>query len=350
MKRLSHITAALCLTLLPAGRIMAQNTDRAKLLESSHNAVVTTKDGQQHYYLVNSQRSYVVHRAEGKIVIDRDTFHTADISSIRFNNIQRFAIDEDSTKLGSDYAVTSGLLAFRRSMNVNQWNTIVLPFSLNAAQVRDAFGDGTLVASVSRITEGETTTVEFATVNTDDPRSIVLEEGQPCLIRPTRQPDVAEGSNTAVDYGSGRVSGPVYIIPDVSIEKGKKSFTPVAFYSDSRNSTIRIRGTYTAATATPGKYPVYMLNDEGRFGQTEEATPVKGFRTWIEIIRNADQQPLRFYIDGIEEDLTLPSAISSVVADETASSADVYDLMGRKTNGQPRRGIYIVGGRKVVVR
>lgn len=346
MKRILLFAASVCLAL----HIMAQNTDRAKLLENSHNAIVTTKNGQQHYYLVNSQRSYVVHRAEGKIVIDSDTFNTADISSIRFHNIPRFAIDEDSTTLGSNYAVTSGLLAFRRSMNVDRWNTIVLPFSLNAAQVRDAFGEETLVASVIRITEGETTTVEFATVNTDDDQSIVLEEGQPYLIRPTRQPDIAEGSNTAVDYGSGRVSGPVYVIPNVSIEKGKKSFTPIALNSDSRNSTIRIRGTYTATTASSSRYPVYLLNDEGRFEQMEDATPVKGFRTWMEIIKNADQRPLRFYIDGIEEDLTLPSAISSVTADNTTTSADVYDLLGRKTSGQPRQGIYIVGGRKVVIR
>ena len=347
---------ALCLTLLPTGRATAQSTNRLALLQNSKNVVVSTTDGQQHYYIVNSARTYTVHRTEGKVVIDRDTFNTADIASIRFHNIPRIAMDEDSSAVGSSNAVTSGLLALRRSFNVGQWNSIAVPFSLTAAQVRDAFGDDCLVACADRITEGDVATVEYITISASDDRDVIIEKDKPYLIRPTREPDVAEGRSTTIDYGSGRVSGPVYVIPGVTVEKGNKYFPNVILRSDSKETAIRIKGTYTATNVSPGsKYPVYMLNDEGHFCLVEETAPTKGFRTWIEDVKNEQQLPWRFFINGIEEDLTMPTAISEV-NHELITDNRYYDLQGRcipesdiRKTGL-KKGLYIVNGKKTIVR
>jgi hypothetical protein len=349
MKKL--LNAAMSLALLSAGQVMAQNTERATLLQNSRNIVVSTTDGQRLYHLVNSERTYTARRVEG----GGWTMEGKDIASIRFQGIPRFAIDEDSTALGSNYAVTSGLLAFRRSFNIGRWNTIVLPFSLNAAQVRDAFGPETLVASVIRITEdvNEDTNgnanIEFAVIGSDDDSEVLIEEGKPYLIRPTREPDIAEGASTTVTYGSGRVTGPVYIIPGVSVEKGKKSYTPVLVYADGKNTGIRIRGSYNATSINPNRYPNYLLNDEGRFGQLEEQIPVKGFRTWTEMVKNEYGLSPRFYINGIEEDLTLPTAIPTI-AHSPFTADRYYDLQGRYVGERLRPGIYIFNGKKVIVR
>lgn len=343
------VATLLCLAFLPTVRSSAQSTNRLALLQNSKNVVVNTTDGQQHYYIVNSTRTYTIHRTEGKIVIDRDTFNTTDIAFIRFHNIPRMAMDEDSTVLGSSNAVTSGLLAMRRSFNVGLWNSIVVPFNLTAYQVRDAFGEDTQVACISRINEGDVATVEFVTVSTDNDRDIVIEKGKPYLIKPSKEPDVAEGKKTTIDYGSDRVSGPVYVIPGVTVEKGNKIFSNIVLRSDSKDSGIRIKGTYTATDLTPGKYPSYMLNDEGYFHLVEETVPVKGFRTWIEDVKNEQNLSWHFYINGVEEDLTLPTAIWDMNA-EPISNNRVYDLQGRPVGTQPRPGIYLVNGKKKVIR
>jgi len=44
-----------------------------------------------------------------------------------------------------------------------------------------------------------------------------------------------------------------------------------------------------------------------------------------------------------------PDGISSVAADAAADAATVYDLQGRRVE-KPQKGVYIVGGRKVVVK
>ena len=82
--------------------------------------VVSTADGQRLFFIVNAQQRYTVHRLKDSLVIGRDTFSKADISSLRFQTIERFAVDEENTDLGLNSDVEAGLLAFRRSMNVGR--------------------------------------------------------------------------------------------------------------------------------------------------------------------------------------------------------------------------------------
>jgi hypothetical protein len=43
-----------------------------------------------------------------------------------------------------------------------------------------------------------------------------------------------------------------------------------------------------------------------------------------------------------------PDAIAEVPADNRLETTGVYDLSGRKVNGQPKKGLYIVNGKKVL--
>lgn len=350
------IAAAMVAALLTASKVPAQNSSRATLLQSSKNMVVSNADGQRQFYLVNGQQTYTVHRHEGALSIGSDTFRTADIATIRFQTMERFAVDEESSELGLDSNVEAGLLAFRRSMNVGRWNTIVLPFSLSAEQVRDAFGDDVLVAQAVSVSEGDAATVEYAVVSADHDRDIVIEQGKPYLIRPTREPDIAEGSKTSVNYGNSRILGPVYLIDRVSVSKDDpKAVATTIIRSDSKNTNVRFYGTFTATSVTPDRRPIYMLNDEGRFGLTEEETPVNGFRTWVEVSKNNGELPLRFYINGIEEDLTLPTAIDAtfMYSEQRRMNNGVFDLQGRRVaiGQQPTaKGVYIINGKKTIIR
>ena len=136
--RKTLVAAAVGLALLNVGRSMAQDTDRATLLQNSRNMVVSTDGGQRRFYLVNSQQHITVHRMKDSLAINRDTFLTAGVTSLRFTTPERFSLDEETREQSFDSDVEGGLLAFRRTMHTGQWNTLVLPFSLSARQVRDA--------------------------------------------------------------------------------------------------------------------------------------------------------------------------------------------------------------------
>ena len=356
MMKMIPIAVALASLLMVTTATAQTSGDRAALLQSSRNVVVSTADGQRQYFVVNAQLHHTVYRLKDSLVIGCDTFSRADIASLRFHNIERFALDEENINLNLDSNVEAGLLAFRRSMNVGCWNSIVLPFSLSAEQVRDAFGTDALVAQPAGISEGDAATLEFTLVNAANDRDMVIEQGKPYLIRPTKEPDVAEGSSTTVNYGNSRIAGPVYLIDRVSINKNNpKTASTTIIRSDSKDTYIHIPGSFTATSVTSSRRPVYLLNDEGRFGLVEGETPINGFRSWIEVSRNNGELPLRFFINGIEEDLTLPTVIKDVNREPIANHR-YYDLQGRRVsefgiqNSELRKGIYVVDGKKVIIR
>ena len=350
MKKLLLFVTMLASLLATVTATAQTSGNRAALLQSSRNMVMNSTDGQRQYYIVNSQQRYTVHRLNDSLVIGSDTLSKAGIASLRFQTIERFAVDEESSELGLDGNVEGGLLAFRRSMNIGRWNTITLPFSLSAKQVRDAFGADVLVARPTSVGESDAATLEFALVTPVNDRDVMIEGGKPYLIRPTREPDIAEGASTTTAYGSRRIAGPVYLVDRVCVgNSDPKTVAVTTLRSSSRDTNVRLFGSFTASSVEPTLRPMYILNDEGRFALTEEKTPINGFRTWIEVTKNTGELPVRFFINGIEEDLTQPTDIKDVER-ETTSNHRFYDLQGRRLGSRPRSGIYVVNGKKVVIR
>lgn len=348
MKKL--ITSLLALISMTA--MQAQTGNRVTVLQGARNLAVNLADGSSRYYLVSSEKSHVMHRLDGgRVTIDSDTFNVADISSMRFLSMPRFSLDEDSTAFAADYSVSHGLLAFRRTLNVGKWNSIVVPFPLTAAQLSDSFGEGTLLATLKAVVESDVATVEFETVDTSTSDVVVLQANKHYLIRPTRQPDLAEGVSTSVAYGSSRIAGPVYVIPNVTMENVQKVPSTSSVRSDADNVRIRLKGTYYSRDLTPGTHSTFMLSDtDGLFHQLTTSTPVKAFRSWIEESRNSQELAFRFYVDGVQEDISEQTAVADIRIDGESGGL-AYDLQGRKMSvARARTGIYIVGGKKFIIK
>lgn len=97
-------------------------------------------------------------------------------------------------------------------------------------------------------------------------------------------------------------------------------------------------GVYTK-TDVPGKYGI---NSEGKLQKGGEGAYVDAFHAYLNVTGSAAPSAVVF------NDST-PTAINGVAADKVANTA-VYDLSGRRVYGKLQKGLYIMNGKKVVVK
>ena len=93
-----------------------------------------------------------------------------------------------------------------------------------------------------------------------------------------------------------------------------------------------------------GKYGV--VSSTGKIQKGGAGASMRGFRAYFELPASADGSKLMMVF--VEEDgsATSINGIENTVAD----NADAFDLTGRKVNGNKKAGVYIVNGKKVVVK
>ncbi len=343
-----------------------QRAERHSVLMKAKNLMVTTTRNQVYYYLVSNDHNPVIHLQDGNIRILNDEFSIANIASMRFHALPHFILDEDSVTYDKNKSVDHGLMALRRSLTVGQWNSLVLPVNLTTEQVLDAFGEGTELAEPRGIRENDVTVVELQSVELT-PGETVIKSGFHYLIRPTREADIAADSWTSSFISGQKLVGPIYMIPNVSTPTSTTAKTPrtQSFASTDESVKIYFRGTYlklddsvlngTRITNSRIDAGTYMLSNEGKMVKNGEAAEVKAFTLWVQDISNQKQEQLRFYIDGVNEDISeFADALPTVRMEADADEA-IYDLGGRRVGTAKDRhllkaGIYVIRGQKVAIK
>lgn len=91
-----------------------------------------------------------------------------------------------------------------------------------------------------------------------------------------------------------------------------------------------------AKTDVKGKYGI---NSEGKLQKGGEGAYVDAFHAYLNVENPA----------GVAFNGSTPTAINGVAADKVANTA-VYDLSGRRVYGKLQKGLYIMNGKKVVVK
>ena len=94
-------------------------------------------------------------------------------------------------------------------------------------------------------------------------------------------------------------------------------------------------GVYTK-TDVKGKYGI---NSEGKLQKGSDGAYVNAFHAYLNLPKVA----------GVAFNGSTPTAINGVAADKVANTA-VYDLSGRRVYGKLQKGLYIMNGKKVVVK
>ena len=202
-----------------------------------------------------------------------------------------------------------------RSFVADNWNTVCLPFVPTSAQANTLFGSGYKLAEFTGVS-GTGTTMQFTTIDI-----AAFEAGKPYLVMPK----------------TGCATGAT-VLSDVNITA--KDPTPVTF------GNYTFTGTFTTKT--------FSGDDEcntSRFVATgnelqkpNNSSTLKSLRCYF-TVPAAAARSLSFDVD--EEGNT--TGVADINRETITNNGDFFNLAGQRV-AQPTKGLYIVNGKKVVIK
>ena len=216
----------------------------------------------------------------------------------------------------------------KRTIKANEWGTLVLPFDMTEAQVKEALGSDVKLAEFEDY-EAEyvgddvtSLTVNFVATNLSDG----FYANYPYLVKTSK--DITEFFVTAT------------IDPDE--EDAVAEFTN-GKTGPKKEVYGKLIGTYHAGDAIPADG---LFLSGNKFWYSTGATIIKAFRAYFmlnEVLSGVAEAKVRFMVD---EDA---AAIEGITPD--MENGVWYTLDGRQLNGKPtEKGVYIVDGKKVLIK
>lgn len=320
-------------------------------------------------------------------------------------------LDEDQPSLvyltNAKDVYKNSVLHLKRTFTEGQWNSLILPVDLKFGQMKRTFGDDVKVAKLTKLKDG---VVTFTTVEPKQDSEVMVNAFEPYIIKPTSLTEdlglpytaekfytrLMDGSTTETNNGfwlgkDGKSEGTSETDRfSLKIDAGHYDITMVTLNRDSLekylNTNNWISQTNFSVKAQEGELTCYgtlaKTYDEkkgvildgrdklsgayvmrgGKIVQVPNGKVygLKGFRCWFELKGKNDgvASAPRLEIDGIIDDATSIDDLNSQPSQFTSRHkgiSGVFNLDGQKvrdgesTQDLPK-GIYIVNGRKVVVR
>ena len=209
--------------------------------------------------------------------------------------------DEDNT-------IESALIA---NVTVNReikadFNTVVLPFNVTAVQVAEIFGEGTKVYNFSENSENaETAEIKFQSGDGSITANV------PVLVKATKASNAQEFKGVVVEEPAS----------DIKVA-GK---------------FIDFVGTYAPVDVAEGDYFV----GNGALYRSEGNTSMNAFRAFLKV--KSAEVKAELFIDGVA------TAIESINGNGAQPAGAIYNLAGQRVQ-KAQRGLYIVNGKKIVVK
>lgn len=218
---------------------------------------------------------------------------------------------------------------YRSSLSGDSWASMVVPFDMTASQVKETFGDGVVIGNLNPY-YNEPEKVYFET------ETGAVKANVPFLIKGvTKTPPYLIMGITSSPVEIPRLSTPNFDYIGTYLNMGLTPFTTSDYFFMANSDKLK------------------QVASDGM------KMTVKGYRAWFHSNTGAqhsisvsfsdhqfpDEEPLAE--DFGNQDVT------SVLSLEDASrlSGDWYNLLGQKMTGHPmRRGVYIVNGRRVIIK
>lgn len=242
-------------------------------------------------------------------------------------------LDESATEAPA--AATDVNVKVNRTIKANEWSTICLPFAMTEAQVNAGFGEDVQV-QLGDFTGYETE--EDAEENIVGIKVIfnnvtAIEANHPYIIKVNKpvtqiiaeEVNIAPEDEPAVSLGETTGSG-----------KNKK-YHPMDF----NGTYVADFDFYNAATSTP----LFLSSGNKFYYATENTKFMKAFRAYF------DFDDVLASVDASRIVLSLNNETSGIsqIENKAMKNENVFDLQGRRVS-QSQKGLYIKGGKKVIMK
>lgn len=281
------------------------------------------------------------------------------------------AADDDKT-------LQKSIVYLHRTMNTDKWNSLVLPISLNVGQVKSIFGDQVHISEFKgAYDENHPQRIIFdpITANRNDPDAIAIEEGKLYLVKPTADGGMPQGQPEKTFTYDGKTIKVTnyYTIVGVTF-KQKKDVEDINYSArvmgtpgnedfDTKQQ-VQFVGTYVKCFDNNNKIPAnsYVLNGNNLGGTAglwyyrTVSTNTRGFRGWLQSVTGQTSKVFEYEIEGVVEQVNGNTTAIDGIEAAQQHDANIYNLNGQlvrqgatSTEGLPS-GLYIVGGKKLVVK
>lgn len=274
----------------------------------TYNIVCRVKEASADFYL---QWSSIWERLEMSRVKPDAIYDYANwqlVSEEEYQKSQNIVVLDELATAYTQPTVTASdgvTVHLKRTLTLQSWNTFCVPFAINEAQLKSAFGTDVRVAKYN---ESDATTLYFTTAST-------VEAGQLYLIFPTKD----------------------------RLEGGYYEFTGVTEFDGSQAAAIKT----TTVTANPFYYQTtapqgaYVISQNKVYHLTGDMT-MKGFRAYF-TENTASGKLTAWSLDGI--------ATGIETIDGDGSDAPIYNIAGQRvSDATAHGGVYIKNGKKLVIR
>lgn len=293
-------------------------------------------------------------------------------------------LDEEQTDGGyikaqaqdDDKTLQKSIVYLHRTMNTGKWNSLVLPINLNVGQVKSIFGDQVHISKFVGAKEDHPQRIVFDPITADrnDPDAIAIEAGKLYLVKPTADGGMPQEQTEKTFNKDGYNISVKDYYTIVGVTFKKKSEIADNAYSgrvmgDTGNEDfdtkqqVQFVGTYVKCFDND-RIPAnsYVLNGNSQGGtaglwyyRTVE-TKTKGFRGWLQSANGQASKGIEYEINGVVDQVNGDVTAIEGIEAEQQHNANIYNLNGQlvrqgatSTEGLPS-GLYIVGGKKVVVK
>jgi hypothetical protein len=254
----------------------------------------------------NNGTQYNLSNVSFKIIIDDDAIDTV--------------LDENDTNAPA--TKTDANVKVIRSINANEWSTICLPFAMEVAQVKEAFGTDVQIQTPQSVT--------FESLD-DDPNYIyqINVSFSPVTAIEANHPYIIKTSDKISEFSALHVDINASNNPQVNV-------------GNRRNKMI---GNYVNGLPIPD---LGLFLSDNKFWYSNGSTKIKGFRGYFvfdEYLSKLDEASSKIFMNFEDE------ATSIERMNKQNNNEDVYSVSGQyvgKDTKRLQRGVYIVNGKKVV--
>lgn len=299
----------------------------------------------------------------------------------------KLILDEDQTDAGyikaqapdmdDNATLQKSEVYLHRTMNAGKWNSLVLPINLTVGQVMRIFGNQMRVSEFKGAIDAnhpQRIIFEPIKANQTDPDAIAIEAGKLYLVKPTADGGMPTNQEVKTFTYNGKTISVTdyYTIVGVTFKK-KSEIADNAYSGHVMGDTgseeygtaqqVQFVGTYVKCfdnDLIPANSYVLNGNNEGGTAglwyYRTVTTKTKGFRGWLQSANGQASKGIEYEINGVVDQVNGDATAIEGIEAAQQHDANIYNLNGQlvrqgatSTEGLPS-GLYIVGGKKVVVK